>query len=71
MSDQAKKTITIDGKNYAADSLPQEVKSHLYNVQVVDRKIADLQQEIAIMQTARASYARELKKALDKLQPVN
>lgn len=71
MSDQAKQTITIDGKAYAADSLSDEVKSHLYNVQTVDRKIADLQQDIAIMQTARASYARELRAALDKLQPVN
>ena len=71
MSDQAKQTITIDGKAYAADSLSPEVKSHLYNVQTVDRKIAELQQEIAIMQTARASYARELRAALDKLQPVN
>lgn len=71
MSDQAKQTITIDGKSYAADSLSDEVKSHLYNVQTVDRKIADLQQDIAIMQTARAAYAKELRTALDKLQPVN
>jgi hypothetical protein len=71
MSDQATQIITIDGKNYSRDSLSEAVKSHLFNVQTVDRKIADLQQEIAIMQTARAAYAKELKNALDKEQPLN
>jgi hypothetical protein len=60
MNDQASPSITIDGKTYDLNSLSEATKVKLVNVQTVDRKIAELQQDIAIMQTARAAYAREL-----------
>ncbi|MHA6685989.1 DUF6447 family protein [Mesorhizobium sp. A556] len=64
MSDQASPAITIDGKTYDLNSLSEATKAQLVNVQTVDRKITELQQDIAIMQTARAAYARELTSAL-------
>lgn len=52
--------ITIDGKEYDADALSTEAKNQLISLQVTDQKIADLQTQMAIYQTARAAYAREL-----------
>ncbi len=72
MSDRP--SINIDGKTYDLDSLSEATKAQLVNVQTVDRKIAELQQDLAIMQTARAAYARELSNALknerDKEKPL-
>jgi hypothetical protein len=53
-------TITIDGKEYDADTLSNEVKAQLISLQVTDQKIAELQTQMAIYQTARAAYAREV-----------
>ncbi|MEF8769350.1 DUF6447 family protein [Candidatus Accumulibacter contiguus] len=53
-------TITIDGKDYDADTLSADARTQLINLQVTDQKIADLQTQIAIYQTARAAYARKL-----------
>ena len=64
MNDQPK--ITIDGKDYAVDSLSQDALNQLSSINIVDRKIADLQQDIAILQTARNAYAAALAAALSK-----
>lgn len=53
-------TITIDGKEYDADALSAEAKAQIISLQVTDQKIADLQAEMAIYQTARLAYSREL-----------
>ena len=53
-------TVTIDNKEYDADALSAEAKTQLVNLQVTDQKIAELQTQMAIYQTARAAYAREL-----------
>ncbi|MEI7993315.1 MAG: hypothetical protein WCH01_00290 [Methylococcaceae bacterium] len=53
-------TITIDGKDYDAASLSEQAKAQLISMQVTDQKIENLQTELAIFQTARAAYAREL-----------
>ena len=58
--------ITIDDKEYALDSLSEDAKAQIFNLQAVDRKIGELQQETGIMQTARASYVAALKEALPK-----
>jgi|TARA_R100000501_G_scaffold11509_1_gene21955 hypothetical protein len=62
MNDQPK--INIDGKEYLIEELSDEAKAQLGNLNFVDQKIAGLQQEIAIMQTARNAYARALASAL-------
>lgn len=52
--------ITIDGIEYDADMLSENAKSQLISMQITDQKIANLQAELAILQTARSAYAREL-----------
>ena len=52
--------ITIDGKEYDIDTLPQEVKGQLAALQQCDQKINSWNMDIAIAQTARGVYANEL-----------
>jgi hypothetical protein len=64
MADQPK--VTIDDKDYVIEDLPDDAKSQLSSMNVVDQKITSLQQEVAIMQTARNAYAQALTAALQK-----
>lgn len=63
--------VTIDGKQYDRDALSKGARDQITNVEMVDRKIAALQQELAIMQTARNAYTRGLKAELDKIKEVH
>ncbi|MDG1168536.1 MAG: DUF6447 family protein [Sulfitobacter sp.] len=56
----------MDGKEYLIADLPNEAKEQLANITLVDRKIAETQQEVAILQTARNAYAAALTAALPK-----
>ena len=56
--------VTIDGKEYAAADLSEKAKAELVSLQVVDQKIAQNQQELAILQTARNAYAKSLSEQL-------
>lgn len=58
--------ITIDGIEYDPEAFSDEAKAQLISLQVVDRKLADLNTEVAIVQTARAAYAKALSKLLPK-----
>lgn len=58
--------ITIDGADYALESLSEEARSQIINLRVADAKLAQLQQEIALVQTARNAYARALAESLPK-----
>jgi hypothetical protein len=58
--------LTIDGKEYDTEQLSDAAKAQLTNVQLVDQKIAQLQQELAIMQTARNAYVQALQAELPK-----
>jgi hypothetical protein len=64
MNDEPK--VTIDEKEYLISDLSDQAKAELGSMNVVDQKIANLQQEIAIMQTARNAYAQALAGALPK-----
>lgn len=57
-------TITIDGAEYDLETLSEEAKAQLGSLQIVDRRIASLQEELAIHQTARNAYAAALKALL-------
>jgi len=57
-------TITIDGKEYDLESLSDAAKAQMQSIQVVDRKIAEAQADLAILQTARNAYANNLKTEL-------
>ena len=62
-------TITIDGVAYATDSLSKEAKAELAGMQACDQKIATMQTEFAIAQTARNAYANALNGLLPKAAP--
>lgn len=58
--------ITIDNQEYDLDKLSAEAKAQLLSLQVTDQKIAQLQQDLAIAQTARNAYAKVLASLLPK-----
>ncbi|MFP7675696.1 hypothetical protein ACG74X_20370 [Marivita sp. S0852] len=58
--------ITIDGKEYDSETLPEDAKTNMLNVQYCDQKVQELKRELAIAQTARNAYAQALKGALPK-----
>ena len=62
-------TITIDDIDYAADSLSNEAKAELASMQACDEKMAALQKDYAITQTARSAYAFALKGLLPEATP--
>ena len=59
-------TITIDGKDYDTDTLSDEAKANMLNVQYCEQKMNELKRELALVQTARNAYAQALKGALPK-----
>jgi len=59
-------TIMIDGKEYDIDSMSDEAKENINNIQFCDQKLAELQAETAVIQTARNAYATVLKNILEK-----
>lgn len=52
--------ITIDGTEYETDELSDDIKRQVQNVSYCDRKIEELKNEAAVIQTARNAYARSL-----------
>ena len=62
--------ITIDGKVYDLDTLPQEVKGQLAALRQCDQKINSWNMDIAIAQTARSAYAAEINLLLEDVDEV-
>lgn len=60
------KSVTIDGKEYALDSLSSEAKGQIVNLRVTDAEIERLKALLAIAQTARGAYAKALQGMLPK-----
>ena len=56
--------ITIDGVEYDSESLSDEAKAQIGSLQATEQKIAQTQQDLAILQTARNAYAAALKDIL-------
>jgi hypothetical protein len=61
-----KPTITVDGVDYALDSLSDNAKAQLANIQFVDGQIQQLNNEWAVSDTARIGYTNALKNELAK-----
>ncbi|WP_404298468.1 hypothetical protein [Halomonas sp.] len=59
-------TLTIDGNEYNLADLSENARAQVVNLRVTDQEIARLKQQLAIYQTARASYARVLGEELPK-----
>lgn len=69
MSKNSKKEIiTIDGKEYSMNDLTEEAKAQLFNIQFVDERIQQLNNELAVTDTARIGYTNALKKEFEKLK---
>ncbi len=60
-------TITIDNKEYEFDQLSDEAKAQLQSLQFVDAELERLKAKIAVFQTARMSYSKNLQAQLDIL----
>ena len=56
--------ITIDEVAYDTAALSEEALAQLGSLQAVDRRIENLQEELAILQTARNAYGRALQELL-------
>lgn len=57
-------TINIDDKEYEVEGLPESVKAQIISLRSCDQRMLGLQQELAIVQTARNAYANALKAEL-------
>ena len=62
-------TITIDDIAYTEGDLSNEAKEELGSMQICDQRIAVLQTDLAIAQTARNAYAVALNSLLPKAAP--
>ncbi len=58
--------ITINDKEYDTDQLSDQAKQQLGAIQYIDRKLAELNNEAMILQTARNTYANALNESLPK-----
>ena len=61
-----KQVMTIDGKEYSIADLNENSRSQIVNLRYTDQEIARLQTQLAITQTARATYAQALAAELKK-----
>ena len=59
--------ITIDGKEDEIEDFNDNARAQLASMQLADQKIAQLQSEIAMAQTARKAYAQALAAELSDL----
>ena len=67
--DEAITTWTIDDKEYNIADLSKGAKRQIVNLQVVDQEIAQLKQQLAIMQTARNAYGAALNTEIAEKKP--
>ena len=56
--------VTIDGTDYDLDEMSDNAKAQLESLVAVDKKIGEMQQDMAILQTARNAYAVALRDAI-------
>ena len=63
----AENMINIDGKEYDPNALSENARAQILNLRVADQEIARLQAQLALAQTARATYSNVLKAELNKV----
>ena len=49
-------TLNLDGKLYDLEKISPEAKAKIDSARFCDKKIAELEAEIAVLRTARAAY---------------
>lgn len=65
MADE-KQMITIDGNEYDPETLSDTAKAQITNLRFVRMRLQDLENELAVAQTARVGYAAALKRVLSE-----
>ena len=60
--------VTVDGVEYKLDKLSDDAKAQLLNIQFVDAQLQQLNNELAVADTARIGYANALKVELAKIK---
>lgn len=61
-------TFTIDGTTYKLSDLSEQARAQVQNIQFCDQQIQQLQNELAVSDTARIGYSKALKRELEKAQ---
>lgn len=59
-------TIKINNQEYDVDMLSAEAKEQLKNIRFVNKELARLNAQIAVVQTAKNLYAQTLKNIVSK-----
>ena len=60
--------ITLDGTEYDIDNLSEAAKAQVANIQFVDARLQQLNNELAVSDTARIGYSNALKSELAKIE---
>lgn len=68
MNNQPK--IAVEGKEYLLDSLSDDAKAQLGALNMTNRKLVELQQEMAIPQTARMPMPRHWLRLCRRIDPL-
>ena len=63
-----KQTVTIDDVDYDLNDLSENAKAQLANLQFVDTQLMQLNNELAVSDTARIGYLAALKNELASLE---
>ena len=66
--DENAKTITIDDVEYNLEELSDNAKAQLGNIRFVDTQLQQLNNELAVSDTARIGYTNALKGELAKIE---
>lgn len=66
--DEISNKITIDDVEYNLDDLSDDAKAQLMNIQFVDAQLQQLNNELAVSDTARIGYTNALKGELAKIE---
>jgi len=69
MADEQKATLTVDGKNYDPETISDNAKNLIRNVQFADQELNRLRMQVAAIQTARQAYVTSLKTELEADTP--
>lgn len=56
--------IMLEGKKYALAGLPDAARQHVQMLEITERRLQELQRDVAIAQTARNAYLRALQASL-------
>ena len=65
MAEEQKNTLTVDGKEYDPETISENARNIIRNIQFADAELARLRLSNAAMQTARQAYVAALKRELE------